>query len=69
MSTAKAKAAERSQAAVLARADGLVSAYDYSLADTAHREHVLGILRGAAPTFCAAQERLISEARKARNAR
>lgn len=38
------------------------AALDASLPDLTHRAHVLGILRGAAPTYAAAIERLIREA-------
>lgn len=44
----------------------LGEALDVSLPDLTHRAHVLGILRGAAPTFSAALERLIREAGKTR---
>lgn len=53
----------------LVAADGLLDALDLSLADLAHREYVMGILRGSAPTFAAQLERLIKEARRARGAR
>jgi len=41
-------------------------ALDASLPDLTHRAHVLGILRGAAPTYAAALERLIREAGRTR---
>jgi hypothetical protein len=41
-------------------------AIDASLPDLTHRAHVLGILRGAAPTFSAALERLTREAGRTR---
>lgn len=41
-------------------------ALDTSLPDLTHRAHVLGILRGAAPTYAAALERLIREAGRTR---
>lgn len=44
----------------------LAEALDASLPDLNHRAHVLGILRGAAPTFSAALERLTREAGKTR---
>lgn len=44
----------------------LSEAMDVSLPDLSHRAHVLGILRGAAPTFAAALERLTREAGKTR---
>jgi hypothetical protein len=44
----------------------LSEALDVSLPDLSHRAHVLGILRGAAPTFSAALERLIREAGRTR---
>ena len=44
----------------------LSAAIDTSMPDLAHRAHVLGILRGAAPTFSAALERLIREAGRTR---
>ena len=44
----------------------LNEALDVSLPDLTHRAHVLGILRGAAPTFAAALERLTREAGRTR---
>lgn len=44
----------------------LNEALEVSLPDVSHRAHVLGILRGAAPTFSAALERLTREAGRTR---
>lgn len=44
----------------------LNEALDASMPDLNHRAHVLGILRGAAPTFAAALERLTREAGRTR---
>lgn len=65
----RARSLTRTTENVLARADELLTALDTSLVDLHHREHVMGVLRGSAPTFTAALERLIAEARKARGAR
>jgi len=54
--------ADRLAQLALAAAEAL----DKSLPDLTHRAHVLGILRGAAPTYAAALERLIREAGKTR---
>lgn len=52
--------------ALAVQAVALVFAEDESLADLAHREHVHGVIRGAAPTFSHALRALIKNARNHR---
>lgn len=55
---------ERDALAVMAL--DVLLAHDLSLSDLTHREHVWGVINGAAPTFARVTRTLITNARKAR---